>query len=97
MYAGERTDSYLESETSLEMAANRSHFLLALEKGLDVVNPLEALGDIFSEAEAGLAGLLFVLIFAIGLIAIAIVLGGIWVAIQEAFLSGGPPQGLGLG
>jgi hypothetical protein len=35
------------------------------------------LGDIFSEAEAGLAGLLFVLIFAIGLIAIAIVLGGI--------------------
>jgi hypothetical protein len=40
---------------------------------------------------------LFVLIFAIGLIAIAIVLGGIWVAIQEAFLSGGPPQGLGLG
>jgi|SRR6266853_2543677 len=62
------------------------------EKILDMLDPFEALGAILEEPGFGLALLMVVA----AVVATALLVGGLWVAVQEAFLSGGPPQGLGL-
>jgi hypothetical protein len=58
----------------------------------DVVNLFEAVFEIFSEPEAGMAFLVFVA----AVTAVILLISGLWCGVQEALFGGGPPQGLGL-
>jgi hypothetical protein len=58
----------------------------------ETFNPVELLGEIISDAEAGLVLLAII----VGVVMIAFVFCGLWSVVQEMFSSGGPPQGLGL-
>ena len=68
----------------------------ALKSVFAMADPFEAFGEIFCDPEGGLVILVVVIVFAFAIILLVAVLGGLWSAVQEAFMGGGPPQGLGL-
>lgn len=63
-----------------------------LGKVLEAVNPLEAVFEIFSDHEATAGVLVFIAAAAV----VILLVTGIWSVVQEIFIGGGPPQGLGL-
>jgi hypothetical protein len=56
---------------------------------VEIFNPFEALEVVFEEP---MAALFFVVIVS----AVVLIACGLWSVVQEVFLSGGPPQSLGL-
>jgi hypothetical protein len=56
---------------------------------VEIFNPFEALDVVFEEP---MAALFFVVIVS----AVVLIACGLWSVVQEVFLSGGPPQSLGL-
>jgi hypothetical protein len=63
-----------------------------LGKILEEANPFEAVFEIINEPAAGMALLIFIVAIAV----IVMISAGLWSAVQETFVGGGPPQGLGL-
>jgi hypothetical protein len=58
----------------------------------DVVDPFEAVFEIFSEPEAGIA----LLVFVAAITVVILLISGLWSGVQEVLFGGGPPQVLGL-
>ena len=69
-----------------------SFFRGMLGKILEEANPFEVVFEIINEPAAGMALLIFIVAIAV----IVMISAGLWSAVQETFLGGGPPQGLGL-
>jgi hypothetical protein len=91
---GQHLESETEADADSPLVPDRSRKFSRcfFENVLEIFNPFEALGEILEEPGLGLALLVIVAV----VVVTALVVGGLCAAVQDAFFSGGPPQGLGL-